>query len=64
MPNAVMKTLTTTIMKTKAVETFSKMFSLKCLLGSFRSHFTAGGKIINITTFGSDKNNNNHMGAA
>lgn len=39
-PKAVMKILTTTMIKTKAVVMFSMMFSLKCMLSSFRFHLT------------------------
>lgn len=41
-PNAVMKTLTTTTMKTNAVVMFSSKLSWKCLLSSLRFHFTVG----------------------
>lgn len=41
-PNAVMKTLTTTTMKTNAVVMFSSRLSWKCLLSSLRFHFTVG----------------------
>lgn len=40
-PNAVMKTLMTTMMKMQPVVMFSKTFSLRCFCSSFRFHFTA-----------------------